>query len=973
MALNNDIFGRQLGQESGGHQFNPDGTVVRSPKGATGIAQVMPTTGPEAARLAGLPWDANKFENDAEYNRQLGAAYKTHLLDRFNGDERLATAAYNAGPTRVANLRQQFGADWEAHLPAETKDYLGKVLGGGRSPMPIDTRNPLLPKTDSAGLNDGGNDSPVMNPFTAGPDVQKRQAAVESELAGQQAFLQQQSETVHNLQEERRARTERVVHDQAQILDSVEQGNRALLENVKPLLSRQQMVADRLGKLATMNPLERGIRSIFDLNYNQDYLQGVNKNLLEAIQSQGQNYQFVTSLQDQYMKQLQAGDENAAKLENLSLTELDENGKMVAQGLNSAINSFDFLNKGIEANGTVIRAQILARSNMLDQMNPGQIGSLLEQAQKSPDRKVTVDGITIGSGELQQRQMQWDQSQLALESAKIAIGQGRLDIAEKQARRLADTMTEAQLQEAAAHNGVYQGVQIPSDAITAGLHNFAVRREIQTGTMLQKGGYQTGVDSFRSTMHYIADTRERMQSFGGQLPPGIQQTSIAVSNRLSQMMDQLTEAQKQGLGDTVGQAQLQEIQQLRTAYDKELSNVASRYAGGSPLGTQVMTAYLKGDPINSNEGISMMQEFVKQGGLPTAMQTSPTFRAVYQSVDQAGQEVDKSAAANFEKLSEAERSRRVTARVKQLAPNKVNSANFEQLFQYIPAVAKSLNHPFAGVSRDELLMAQQRGNAEAYTQIGTKLGVSAMDAQKIFSGSWQKPANMDASTYQRIVKQAASDDMKAARLRIQRESFLNALDEGPSAKNGFKPSHALIDLMSSNGFMQKAQQFQQTQARFSFGDAVASSMGDGNLVQSIADYAGSLRGISNSIEIQRIGKDKKMLASYSLVPENRTKVILGAMDELTPHDETTLLQAMHHAIPGMGDPNAANPAEVNASIRNFIVGQKFKDPNLERIRKIAASNWDTTAKTFDSGLDRINNDYSMIRGGLHNPFSGFNQ
>ena len=50
-------FDRLLKQESGGRQFNTNGGVVTSKKGAIGIAQVMPATGPEAAKLAGEAFD----------------------------------------------------------------------------------------------------------------------------------------------------------------------------------------------------------------------------------------------------------------------------------------------------------------------------------------------------------------------------------------------------------------------------------------------------------------------------------------------------------------------------------------------------------------------------------------------------------------------------------------------------------------------------------------------------------------------------------------------------------------------------------------------------------------------------------------------------------------------------------------------------------------------------------------------------
>ncbi|MEO8677199.1 MAG: transglycosylase SLT domain-containing protein, partial [Casimicrobiaceae bacterium] len=123
-------FDRMLGAESGGHQFGRDGAPLRSSKGAVGKAQVMPATGPEAARLAGVPWDVARFEKDAAYNERLGRAYHSEMLRRFDGDERMAAAAYNAGPGRVERAIKKGGAGgWEAHIPDETKAYLGKVLG----------------------------------------------------------------------------------------------------------------------------------------------------------------------------------------------------------------------------------------------------------------------------------------------------------------------------------------------------------------------------------------------------------------------------------------------------------------------------------------------------------------------------------------------------------------------------------------------------------------------------------------------------------------------------------------------------------------------------------------------------------------------------------------------------------------------------------------------------------------------------
>lgn len=126
-------FDRLLKQESGGRQFNTNGGVVTSSKGATGIAQVMPATGPEAAKLAGVEWNPERFKSDPEYNKSLGRAYFDKQLATF-GNERLALAAYNAGPGAVQKAIQRAeksGGDPLAYLPEETQKYVPAILGAG--------------------------------------------------------------------------------------------------------------------------------------------------------------------------------------------------------------------------------------------------------------------------------------------------------------------------------------------------------------------------------------------------------------------------------------------------------------------------------------------------------------------------------------------------------------------------------------------------------------------------------------------------------------------------------------------------------------------------------------------------------------------------------------------------------------------------------------------------------------------------
>lgn len=123
-------FEALIGLESGGNHFTKSGGVMTSPKGAIGIAQVMPGTAPEAADAAGLPWDANRYRNDPAYNRALGEAYYNKMRQRY-GDDIKAAAAYNAGPGAVDKALAG-GGDWLSRLPQETQDYVGRLAPRNR-------------------------------------------------------------------------------------------------------------------------------------------------------------------------------------------------------------------------------------------------------------------------------------------------------------------------------------------------------------------------------------------------------------------------------------------------------------------------------------------------------------------------------------------------------------------------------------------------------------------------------------------------------------------------------------------------------------------------------------------------------------------------------------------------------------------------------------------------------------------------
>ena len=133
--------------------FNP---FARSAKGAMGLMQLMPAT----AREFGV---RNPY--NPEENVRAGVAYFRQLLDRYDNNERLALAAYNAGPGAVDRHGQS--------VPPyrETQDYVSRIKQ--ISTVPLQPRRSVIYKTteiiDGRSVTRYTDTKPTSGPFEIVP------------------------------------------------------------------------------------------------------------------------------------------------------------------------------------------------------------------------------------------------------------------------------------------------------------------------------------------------------------------------------------------------------------------------------------------------------------------------------------------------------------------------------------------------------------------------------------------------------------------------------------------------------------------------------------------------------------------------------------------------------------------------------------------------------------------------------------
>jgi len=107
---------------------------AQSHAGASGLMQVMPSTGRWVAKKLGLTDFAQDMLSDVKTNIMLGTNYLNMVLGNMDGSQVLATAAYNAGPGRSRTWRASLDKPMESavfieSIPFfETRTYVKNVM-----------------------------------------------------------------------------------------------------------------------------------------------------------------------------------------------------------------------------------------------------------------------------------------------------------------------------------------------------------------------------------------------------------------------------------------------------------------------------------------------------------------------------------------------------------------------------------------------------------------------------------------------------------------------------------------------------------------------------------------------------------------------------------------------------------------------------------------------------------------------------
>lgn len=918
---------KQIHTESGGKQFGSDGKPLTSPKGAIGVAQVMPGTGPEAAKLAGLPWDEHRYKNDADYNLQIGDAYMGAKLKEFGGDRVKAEAAYNAGAGNVRKAMRRAeasGGDWRDYLPAETQGYIGHKGTGNRG-MPLSGKGIQVamketPEGSVASDVKGANpfqrtrsDNPVMNPFQGGDIARDRLSDQQESVNVFQRMVGEQSEAVDNLQEERRAELESTVAAKQGILDQQLTDTQRMIADAAPIMQVKSQVDAQLHKVRRMNPLEKGLRGIFDLNYNEKYLREQAAGLQQDLVSRQQSFQVQTNLREAYLNTLEAQFNNNDSVRNLTLKEFDEDSKMVGQGILAAEKNFEIIKTGLATNAQVIQSQQLAVSNFLDQLTPVDHNALLEKALTSPTKLVEVNGMQVSAGEIRQRIQNQQRLDMSLQSQQMALAAGQMEFAEKNQENIIDSMTETQVKQAVASGGVFNGIQLDPTKLNQRAVGFMNLRQHEVagiaaadvGNQMLRVKQQTWEGLRAGLDRYIAVVGGNDQSFG--LKENFANQFVALSNRWREM-------QKAGVGAEGAAAIAQEFQALTKSFEGYVKKAADRFGGGDKSTAAVMSAYMTGGELSTEEATGAMYNFVDKGSMPAGLRRSPVVNAMYNFVKAKRAEV----AAKYQgkSIGKDQLRRETMEGVLADGGQRANQFIIKETLLTAPQFAKASNHKAGAIDPNAWKIAWQAGE---------KTFKEHMDQNKGLQGA----------------------DLAKARTEAMSAKYTATFDTLEQLA-GREASGSMMDFLESAEFTKHLQQYSEHQKNFGVGDFMVNALSVGTLG---TQAAGNIRMMGNVYRERAVDEAvSKNKSKYHVLPSQRIRMIVGGIPGVSDSDEKPFMAALEHQFPGLNDyGDYSNQVQ---AVRGFIMGGKFNDPNLERIRKQAAKEWDSTDQLLERAMNR---------------------
>lgn len=983
MSIRQFFDAAQEALESGGQQHDKngqplvgryrDGTTPSPSKRAYGAGQMQIATARNTAKTHGIAWDENRFMNDKEYNLSLADAHKGDLLQKYNGNRAQADAAYHSGEPAVDRAIAKYGPSAFAKgLGPEGRNYVrrlaevrsGQGSNGGKTVSGTQDffaglESSLAPEV-AASQNVSSNAGAI---FGSDHQLAVENKAIRSNLERQTNAINVLDQVTQAAQQQQLGSAIRKVEDTRAISDQIVAGTQELQRQTRPVFEARGRVANQLDQLAVMNPLEKGIRSIFDLNYDEKYLNSQLKAFDTTLNMRMNDFDYLNKLHSVALGEIERRYGLNTAVSDLVSAQAKEDLTLVGLQLS---NTEGFLTASMNEIGNqaqVIAAKNSATRDILGRLDSITMGNLMTQAQTSGG-VVEYGGTKIAYAQLRDALQAKEQQEWAIEGYKMGIASQRMDFAEKSADNIMQYASREQLEGWINAGGVAtmadgSTIQLPQDKLTNYLQ---IHRAREAAEAEDYAARIPGAQALQMGSQAIRQSAELYRRASGFFKPGTivdKQMGMALNNQTS-ALNELIEAQKAGKPQAVINALVQKMALAQQGVGDLVDSTILQSVGGDKQSAQYVSAFVRGVDLSDGDAASAVVHFAIKGGLPEQLKASPAARQVFaqaMKIVAENRTDDKGRPRSAAALKQL-----VTDQVLSQAGDTVGQQNFDRIYNSLPDIARQDGNALGRLTSEQWATMRAAAERNAAPAMASELKTNPDAVMKMVqTGKAISNAPADLKLFESF--QSASGRWNA----LEQQELVEQLDDLPAMSPGTSNSKLLIDYLRSDKLRTRVEQFSAINRNSSFGDYVLSPMINGVTEQNVNEFAGILDNANAAVYADAQQRAKQFDSAYAKSPAARSHMILASIDGVGSAGAKALMPAIQrHLNSGIGSQIAGGTVAATPTLQTrsvvqqqeqqilqFLQQTKFDDPRLEGYRKKAIAGWQGSATQTGTFMENL--------------------
>jgi hypothetical protein len=913
-----------------------------------------------SARPGAIDLSANLSEADARRIASTGGREVAKMIYETGKGKNQGTGAHwhveysDAGGKSVAASQNGAGGAYNSSSP-------GKGVADPAAYL-ADLESSLGPEV-AASTNVQQNATRI---FGSDKELATRADAVEGQLMKQGQQLDVLDQAMQVAQSGAREAMTRQIDQTRDISNEIVKGTQELKEKIMPIFKARGRVADQLDKLATMNPLERGIRGIFDLNYDDDYLEGQLDKFDRTLKARSDDYNYLNQLHGVAMQEIERRYTLDTAMPGLIQKQAEEDLGLTGMRITQTAGMLGSLRDRISTESQLISAKAIAREDLMGRLDIPTVTDLMTKAQENGG-VVQFNGVEFSYKELRDRIQQSEQQELQIETYKMAIASNRMDMATKYAENLARSLTRSQLEAAINNGGVYNGVQLPQDVLTNLYQGAIGRDETRAATVAREMPAKLAMDTATNHLNQVTGLYQRGRGlFGNQAMEG----SAPFTERAGQLVRRLTQAIQNGEPPEVVTALTQQIAQNSEGYTKFIDDRILRQVGGDQRAAGYLKGFVYGSELSPGTAVEAMTYFAVKGNLPEGVSLSPEAKQVFQKAQTLVKNHSDDMVGG-KKISQQQLMSIVQRGLTESASKIMGQARHDKLFNDMPIVASASKHPFGKFDRTRWAQIRSEASMTAAESIANAVSTTPQNVLTMLRTG--KPITNDEdgkSLFKETQKRANQFN------GVESQTMVRLLDMEPQIQTGRRNSTVLADFMGSPQFSQGINTYGRTLGSQSMGEYLVNPLTSGATERNFIETRQNILDAQSRIHQTDRQMAQNPATSMLLKPVARTAMILKSIPGVNDAGAKALAPVVQEFYSKYdpatrGDPMSFNDRFVSQdkAFGAFLQGSKFENPQMEIYRKVALKGW-TEHSTRQQGF--ISQMVDAVKAGLSGDLPSIN-